>query len=160
MLIFNITQNTQCQKRIQDQVDFRVFDSVGKLLVRSPRSGFITLSRLPTASFLACTRTPCIIYVLGCIYVHTSERLDGEQSLTADGLGTPFARAQPRLGKHLQHSLNVRILCIYSAPAINGTSVKMHGAATLRESKIASRCLKIEMGLFLFPIFVIFISLF
>jgi len=94
-------------------VDFRVFDSVGKLLVRSLRSGFITLSRLPTASFLACTRTPCIIYVLRCICVHTSERLDGEQGLTTDGLGTPFARAQPRLGKHLQHSFNVRIVCIY-----------------------------------------------
>lgn len=91
-----------------------------RLVQGSSHSSFplsLPLSGLPTASFLACTRTPCIIRVLACIYMYSSyerTRLDGEQGLTADGLGTPFARAQPRLGKHPQNSLYARIcLCIY-----------------------------------------------
>lgn len=52
-------------------------------------------------------------YLRPRLYIRTYECLDGEQGLTADGLGTPFARAQPRLGKHPQHSLNARIVCVY-----------------------------------------------
>lgn len=63
------------------------------------------------------SNTPCIICVLGCIYIctHESERTPrrGEQGLTAGGLGTRFARAQLRLGKHPQHSSNARIVRVY-----------------------------------------------
>lgn len=54
-----------------------------------------------------------VYYLRPRLYIRTYECLDGEQGLTADGLGTPFARAQPRLGKHPQHSSNARIVCIY-----------------------------------------------
>lgn len=54
-----------------------------------------------------------VYYLRPRLYIRTYECLDGEQGLTADGLGTPFARAQPRLGKHPQHSLNARIVCVY-----------------------------------------------
>lgn len=49
------------------------------------------------------------------MYTRESERTPrrGEQGLTAGGLGTRFARAQLRLGKHPQHSLNARIVCVY-----------------------------------------------
>lgn len=53
------------------------------------------------------------LYIYIC--THESERTPrrGEQGLTAGGLGTRFARAQLRLGKHPQHSLNARIVCVY-----------------------------------------------
>lgn len=54
-----------------------------------------------------------VVYIYIC--THESERTPrrGEQGLTAGGLGTRFARAQLRLGKHPQHSLNARIVCVY-----------------------------------------------
>lgn len=67
-------------------------------------------------------------YLRPRLYIRTYECLDGEQGLTADGLGTPFARAQPRLGKHPQHSLNARIVCVYTARNMNSSSIstKVH----------------------------------
>lgn len=106
---------------IKDAFDFRVFDSVGKL--RALRPGFITLSTVTHGQFSSVhSNIPCIIRVsssLLCVYTYMyeeRERLDGGQGLTADGLGAPFARAQPRLGKHPRSILSTRELsvCAYT----------------------------------------------